>query len=224
MGIKETVQKVERFAQELNTPVNPIRYSFETELRQAFERQAREELGGLDYKSNDLDKALNECDTVDDFKKAIQAHVSAFAGSAEALRRKELFQALRLDTEKLLGHWGYDALSKALKGQDVKAVTLEALNKKGLLLNTGGSNYQQRNALYKLAQLMEKAEPAVDAQKVWEHMCNAKPNEAVFPLGQVTTFKNGKITVKRLPAATLEAIAQGLADALEAYNKNNREA
>lgn len=215
-SITETVKKVQAFEESLGLSVGVVRYDFENDLRRAFEREARENLGGLDFSSADLCKALSTCDTVEAMQKAITKHVKPFAGTPDALRKKELFRALRLDTEKLLGVWGYEKLVQTY-GKMVKAATVAALNKKGLLLNPGGSDYNQKDGLYKLAQLVAKVDPTVDAQKVWEVYHS---DLSAYPLGQVTAFQNGKMTIKGMKPAHLEAVADGLAVALADYAKN----
>lgn len=235
-SIKDILAACEAFEKEVGFGV--ISHNAERNLREGFEREARAALNGIELKGHEVEKALAECDTVEEMKAVLVKFTPK--GDTAGQRIQELLAKVRIDTQKLLGAWYYQEVIKTLgpdkPGMWENTIRL-ALGKKGLCLTSSPAQgtygipnfgYYQKDALYTLGQLLTycdaNGELSAESEKVREGLWKTLNDESVDGFNKifkttVTCYKNGNIVIKGLNTRFEMFVAEILAAKFRAWAK-----
>jgi hypothetical protein len=218
-SIKALVDACETFETQIEAPCKVLPYSLEQDLRAAFERIAREELGGLALNDHELSKKLAKCDTVEEMKAALTL---AAGGDVAGKRQMELLQEVRFDNEKLFGAFHYKKIVENLQAAHgpmvlkkdglAQAIRL-TLEKKGVCLCSAPADgapfgYRQKDALYNVGRLL--VPDAADS--LWQVLNNeqAAGFDKCFNT-KTTVYKNGNIVIKGMGLRNVMLLSELLA-------------
>jgi len=225
-SIKSILAACEAF--EAGMPAGVISRDAERNIRSAFEAEARQALVGITRDDHDTETALRACDTVDEMKAAL---LKAVGGDIRAARLGELFREVRLDTEKMFGHWGYEALTAWLGPWERNAWAnkmLACMNRKGVCVTTTPDvcgclvGYRQHSALHAMAALLGLASTTAEAVDIWAGIVDR--GTAAFDERfrcTTTVYKNGGMVFRGLDLYATH-LAYAFADYLHAWKEASR--